>query len=63
MNNPVLIFLAAILAGFALLNLPDIALLANLVTFFQIAAAIAIILFSFVLFYIALRTLFSGCWK
>ncbi|CAM3775869.1 hypothetical protein [Mesobacillus zeae] len=62
MVNPVLVFLACILAGFALVNLPAVPMLSGLVPFFEIVAALAIIIFSFVLLYMGLRALFSGTW-
>jgi hypothetical protein len=56
------LFLAAILAGFALVNIPDIPLLAGLHTFFVIVGVLAIIVFSFVILYIALKALFHKSW-
>lgn len=56
------LFLAAILAGFALVNIPDVPLLAGFHTFFLIIGALAIIVFSLVILYMALKTLFHKSW-
>ncbi|MFP5105501.1 hypothetical protein ACSU6B_01825 [Neobacillus sp. C211] len=53
------LFLACILAGFALVNMPTISFLAGLSSFFHIVGALAILVFSFVLLYQGVKSLFS----
>ncbi|MCL6571665.1 MAG: hypothetical protein K6T88_08260 [Bacillus sp. (in: Bacteria)] len=53
------LFLACILAGFALVNLPEIPFLAGLSSFFHIVGALAILGFSFVLLYKGIKALFT----
>ncbi|PLR78533.1 hypothetical protein CU633_04705 [Bacillus sp. V3-13] len=62
MNNTVLLFLAGILAGFALLKVPAVSFLTGLLPLFNIIGALAIIVFSLALLYLGLRTLLSRNW-
>jgi hypothetical protein len=62
MNSVAVLFLAAILAGFALVNLPPVSFLADLHSFFFIVGGLVIIVFSFVIIYMALKTLFHKSW-
>jgi amino acid transporter len=57
MKHTVLLFLACILAGFALNSLPPVAFLTGLVPFFKIVGALAIIIFSFALLYYGIKAL------
>jgi threonine/homoserine/homoserine lactone efflux protein len=59
MNPLVVLYFAAILAGFALAHIPAVGFLAGLTTFFTIIGALAIIIFSVVLLYMALKALFN----
>jgi amino acid transporter len=59
MNGIVWIYLASILAGYALLHLPATTFLSSLAPFFDIVGVIAIIVFSFVLLYTGVKTLFN----
>lgn len=63
MNSLVVLFFAAILAGFALLRLPDVLFVADFRAFFDIVGVLAIIVFSFVLIYMALTALFNKSWR
>jgi hypothetical protein len=66
MYNIGLLFLACILAGFALLRLTasGVALLgAGLVSFFEVVAVIVIIIFVFALLFIGFKALFSKSWR
>ncbi|PLR92682.1 hypothetical protein [Bacillus sp. T33-2] len=62
MLETVILFFACILAGFALYRLPGIEMISGLMPFFQIVAVLAIIIFTFSLLYLGLRTLFSRNW-
>ena len=55
------LFLACILAGFALINLQAsaAAFLTGLLPFFHIVGALAIIVFSFALLYLGIKALFT----
>ena len=53
------LFLACILAGFALVHLPGISFLAGLASFFHIVGALAILVFSLVLLYLGIKALFK----
>lgn len=53
------LFLACILAGFALVHMPGISFLAGLASFFHIVGALAILVFSLVLLYLGIKALFK----
>ncbi|SFA80409.1 MULTISPECIES: hypothetical protein [unclassified Bacillus (in: firmicutes)] len=57
MNPIVFLYVACILAGFALLDLPSLSFISSLVTFFDIVGVIAIIVFSFALLYLGVKSL------
>ncbi|MFS0637059.1 hypothetical protein AB1K84_14255 [Mesobacillus foraminis] len=62
----ILLFLANILAGFALLEvagLSGLGMLAGLMPFLKVVAVILIIVFSLGLFYLGLKSLFNGSWR
>jgi sensor histidine kinase YesM len=62
-NPIVLLFLACILSGFAILNVaPYISGLLSLPVL-KIIGVLAILIFSFVIIFIGLRTLFNGGWR
>lgn len=61
-NSVALLFLASILAGFALLKLPPLAGLFAM-PFIKIIAILAILIFSFALLYMGVKALFSGSWR
>ncbi|MGG5254205.1 hypothetical protein ACQYAD_11985 [Neobacillus sp. SM06] len=63
MNSLVFLFLAAIFAGFSLLKLPAVSFVPDLQPFFQIVGVLAIIIFSFVILYMALKALFNKGWR
>lgn len=55
-----LIFLASILAGFALVNLPAVSFLTgSLLTFFDLVGALAILVFSLALLWQGIKALIS----
>ena len=57
-NHHVWLYVACVLAGFALVNLPTSAFItAGVASFFAIIGAIAIIVFSLVLLYFGVRAL------
>lgn len=62
MNSIVFLFLAAIFAGFALVHLPVVALLAGLTPIFNLIGVLAIIIFSIALLVLALKALFKRPW-
>jgi hypothetical protein len=53
------LFLACILAGFALVHLPGISFLAGLSSFFHVVGALAILVFSIVLLFLGVKALFN----
>jgi hypothetical protein len=53
------LFLACILAGFALVHMPVIEFLSGLTSFFHVVGALAILVFSFVLLYLGVKALFT----
>lgn len=59
MNQFAALFLACILAGFALIKMPTIGFLAALYPFFHIVGALAILIFAFALIYYGLKALFK----
>lgn len=59
MKHVALLFLASILAGFALVNLPAISFLSGLFPFFHIVGALAVLVFSLALLYQGLKALFA----
>ncbi|MGZ4159282.1 MAG: hypothetical protein ACXVNF_00565 [Neobacillus sp.] len=59
MKSLAFLFLACILAGFALVNLPAISFLSGLFPFFHIVGALAVLVFSFALIYEGLKAFFS----
>ncbi|WP_077211719.1 hypothetical protein [Bacillus dakarensis] len=55
------LFLACVLAGFALANLPSSSLLtAGAASFLGVIGVIAIIVFSFLILYLGVKALFKG---
>jgi hypothetical protein len=59
MHHLAALFLACILAGFALVHLPEISFLAGLSSFFYIVGALAILVFSLVILYLGVKALFT----
>ncbi|WP_079525667.1 MULTISPECIES: hypothetical protein [Halobacillus] len=60
MNHLALLYLACILAGFALANLPTSSVItAGIVSFFNIIGGIAIIVFSLALLYLGVKALIN----
>lgn len=57
------LFLACILAGFALLEVSTSGLLVGLAPFLEIVAVIVILIFTFALLYIGFKTLFGKGWR
>ena len=57
MNYLALLFLACILAGFALVHLPAISFLLGIYAFFHIVGALAVLVFSFALLYLGVKAL------
>ncbi|MGP4107680.1 hypothetical protein [Virgibacillus sp. L01] len=58
MHQTVLLYLACILAGFALANIPTSSVItAGIATFFQIIGGIAVIVFSLTILYLGVKTL------
>ncbi|MBP1948619.1 hypothetical protein SAMN05216232_3152 [Virgibacillus subterraneus] len=58
MHQTVLLYLACILAGFALANVPTSSVItAGIATFFQIIGGIAVIVFSLAILYLGVKTL------
>ncbi|MDE3838706.1 hypothetical protein C0966_04805 [Bacillus methanolicus] len=57
MNGIVWIYLASILAGYTLLNLPATSFLSGLTPFFDIVGVVAMIVFSFALLYTGVKEL------
>ncbi|WP_342430140.1 hypothetical protein [Neobacillus sp. FSL H8-0543] len=57
MKHSSFLFLACILAGFALNSMPPVTFLSGLVPFFNIVGAIAILIFSFALLYYGVKAL------
>jgi hypothetical protein len=53
------LFLACILAGFALVHMPTISFLTGLSSFFHLVGALTILVFSFVLLYLGVKALFQ----
>jgi hypothetical protein len=53
------LFLACILAGFALVHLPGISFLAGLLSFFHVVGALTILVFSIVLLFLGVKALFN----
>jgi hypothetical protein len=62
MNSIVFLFLAAIFAGFALVHLPEVALLTGLTPILNLIGVLAIIIFSIALLVLALKALFKKPW-
>ncbi|MBS8266043.1 hypothetical protein DYI25_16575 [Mesobacillus boroniphilus] len=64
LNSNVLLFLAAILAGYAVLRFAPASLAALIaMPFLKIVAVLVILIFAFVIIYIGLRTLLRGGWR
>jgi hypothetical protein len=59
MKSLAFLFLACILAGFALVNLPAISFLSGLFPFFHIVGALAVLVFSLALIYEGIKAFFS----
>lgn len=58
MHQTVLLYLACVLAGFALANVPTSSVItAGIATFFQIIGGIAVIVFSVAILYLGIKTL------
>ncbi|MFB4167924.1 hypothetical protein [Virgibacillus sp. JSM 102003] len=58
MHQTVLLYLACILAGFALANVPTSSVItAGIATFFQIIGGIAVIVFSLAILYLGVKAL------
>ncbi|ETI66404.1 hypothetical protein [Neobacillus vireti] len=53
------LFFVCILAGFALIHMPEISFLAGMTSFFHVVGALAILVFSFVLLYLGIKALFT----
>ena len=61
MNNLVLTFLASILAGFALANLPTSTVItAGIAQFFTVIGGIAIVVFALALLYFGVKSLINN---
>jgi hypothetical protein len=63
LNSNVLLFLACILAGFALLKVAPYVYGLFALPFLKIIAILAILIFALVIIFIGFRTLFSGGWR
>ncbi|MCM3567935.1 hypothetical protein [Neobacillus mesonae] len=59
MNHVAVLFLACILAGFALVKMPAISFLASLSSFFHVVGALAILVFALALLYLGVKALFK----
>ena len=59
MNQTAVLFLACILAGFALVRMPEVPFLGSLTTFFQGLGAFAILIFSGAILYLGVKALFN----
>lgn len=59
MNSLAFLYLACILAGLALVNLPGIPLISSLTSIFDIIGVLAMIVFAFALLYHGLRALLN----
>ncbi|EIJ81356.1 hypothetical protein PB1_00385 [Bacillus methanolicus PB1] len=59
MNGIVWIYLASVLAGYTLLNLPATSFLSGLTPFFDFVGVVAMIVFSFALLYTGVKELIS----
>ncbi len=60
MNYAAGLYLACILAGFALIKMPTIGFLAGLYPFFHIVGALAILIFAFALIYYGIKALIKS---
>lgn len=60
MRDTILLFLASILAGFALMNMEAVSFLSSFESLFDIVGALAIIVFSFVLLFMGVKSLFKS---
>lgn len=58
-----ILFFACILAGFALLQVSSVGLLASLAPVLEIIAVLVILIFIFALVFIGFKTLFSKSWR
>ncbi|NRD78324.1 hypothetical protein HPT25_13210 [Bacillus sp. BRMEA1] len=59
MNQISVLFLACILAGFALVHMPTVSFLAGLASFFHVIGALAILVFSIAILYLGVKALFT----
>ncbi|GHH98591.1 hypothetical protein [Neobacillus kokaensis] len=59
MNQAAYLFLACILAGFALVKMPTISFLASLSSLFNVVGALAILVFSAATLYLGVKGLFK----
>ncbi|CAH2713604.1 MULTISPECIES: hypothetical protein [Neobacillus] len=59
MNHVAALFLACILAGFALIKMPVVSFLAGLSSIFHVVGVLAILVFSFALLYLGVKALFT----
>lgn len=62
MFHAAIIFLACILAGFALIQLPGIAFVSGLLELFDIIGVLAIVVFSLALLFLGVKLLLSKKW-
>jgi amino acid transporter len=60
MNQTAVLFLACILAGFALIKMPAISFLASLSSFFHVIGALAILIFAFAILYYGVKALIKS---
>ncbi|AZU61140.1 hypothetical protein [Neobacillus mesonae] len=59
MNQAAYLFLACILAGFALVKMPAISFLASLSSLFDVVGALAILVFSVAILYLGVKGLLN----
>ncbi|MCM3767325.1 MULTISPECIES: hypothetical protein [Bacillaceae] len=60
MNQTAVLFLACILAGFALVKMPAISFLAGLSSFFHVIGALAILIFALAILYYGVKALIKS---
>ncbi|MBS4212262.1 MULTISPECIES: hypothetical protein [Neobacillus] len=59
MNQTAILFLACILAGFALVKMPTISFLASLSSLFHVIGALAILIFALATLYLGAKAFFK----
>ncbi|WP_423801428.1 hypothetical protein [Neobacillus sp. SAB-20_R2A] len=59
MNQTAILFLACILAGFALVKMPVIPFLASLASLFHVIGALAILIFALAILYLGAKAFFK----